>query len=67
VPRSIGIPKNSVVQYETAFKADGFLVMAHGTAEEMACAKTILRTVSPSQLDVHTATKAAEPAVASIG
>ncbi len=30
---SIGIPKDSVVQYETAVKADGFLVTAHGTAE----------------------------------
>jgi hypothetical protein len=31
---SIGIPKDSVINYETAVKADGFLVMAHGTAEE---------------------------------
>ena len=27
---SIGIPKDSVIQYETAVKADDFLVMAHG-------------------------------------
>src|ERR1019366_330946 len=27
---SIGIPKNSVIDYETALKADSFLVMAHG-------------------------------------
>src|SRR5271157_2028711 len=30
---SIGVPKDSVIQYETALKADDFLVMAHGTAE----------------------------------
>ena len=39
---SIGIPKDSVIQYETAVKSDSFLVMAHGTAEEMARAKIIL-------------------------
>ena len=59
---SIGVPKDSVIQYETAVKADGFLVMAHGTAEEMARAKTILGTVNPSRLDVHSGVKAAEPA-----
>jgi hypothetical protein len=50
---SIGIPKDSVLNYETAVKADGFLVMAHGTAEEMARAKAILNTANPSRLDVH--------------
>jgi hypothetical protein len=56
---SIGIPKDSVLQYETAVKADGFLVMAHGTAEEMARAKAILGTANPSRLDVHAGAKAA--------
>ena len=50
---SIGVPKDSVLQYETALKADRFLVMAHGTAEEVARAKTILGTVNPLRLDVH--------------
>jgi hypothetical protein len=59
---SIGIPKDSVIQYETALKADSFLVMAHGTVEEMARAKTILGTVNPSHLDVHAGAKAIEPA-----
>ena len=59
---SIGIPKDSVLQYETAVKADGFLVMAHGTAEEMARAKAVLGTVKPSRLDVHAGVKAAEQA-----
>ena len=36
---SIGIPKDSIVQYETALKSDKFLVIAHGTAEEVAKAK----------------------------
>jgi hypothetical protein len=62
---SVGIPKDSVIQYETALKADSFLVMAHGSAEEIARAKTILGTVSPSRVDVHT--QSAESAVAAVG
>jgi hypothetical protein len=59
---SIGIPKDSVLDYETAVKADGFLVMAHGTAAEIASAKAILDTAKPTRLDVHAATNATEPA-----
>ena len=59
---SIGIPKDSVIQYEAAVKADDFLVMAHGTAEEIARAKSLLAGASPSRLDVHVGTKAVEPA-----
>ena len=58
---SIGIPKNSVLEYEAALKADNFLVMAHGTAEEAARAKSILSTSNPSRLDLHTGVKAVEP------
>jgi len=59
---SIGVPKDSVIEYETAVKSDSFLVMAHGPEAEIARAKTILGTVKPSRLDVHTAAKAVEPA-----
>ena len=59
---SIGIPKDSVLQYETVVKSDSLLVMAHGTAAEMARAKTILKTVNPSRLDAHPAVKAAAAA-----
>ena len=59
----IGVPKDSVIQYETAVKADSFLVMAHGAAEEIARAKAILGTANPSRLDVHAGTKAAPEAV----
>jgi hypothetical protein len=62
---SIGVPKDSVIQYETALKTDSFLVMAHGPAAEIARAKTILGTVSPSRLDVHAGTKP-EIAVAAV-
>jgi len=50
---SSGIPKDSVIACESAVKADGFLVMAHGPAEEMARAKHILGTFSPARVDSH--------------
>jgi len=39
---SIGIPKDSVIDYEEALKADKFLVIAHGTAEDVKKAKEIM-------------------------
>jgi uncharacterized membrane protein len=51
---SIGIPKNSVVEYEAALKSDKFLLLAHGTAEEVAKARDILRTTHPMEVTVHT-------------
>ena len=50
---SIGVPEDSVVAYEADIKADGFLVMARGSNEEVARAKTILGAAKPSRLDVH--------------
>jgi hypothetical protein len=55
---SIGIPKDSVLQYEASLTADNYLVMAHGTAADMARAKAILGAVNPVRLDVHGDTKA---------
>ncbi len=50
---SLGIPKDSVLAYETAITADDFLVMARGSADELARAKTTLAATNPSRLDVH--------------
>jgi hypothetical protein len=57
---SLGIPKDSVLKYETAIKADGFLVMAHGTTSEMARAKDILDSGHPSSIEHHVATTQAD-------
>jgi hypothetical protein len=57
----IGIPKNSVIEYETAVKADDFLVMAHGSAADMARAKTILGAADAKRVDAYAGVKAAEP------
>jgi uncharacterized membrane protein len=39
---SVGIPKDSIVQYETAIKSDKFLLLAHGTADEVEKARGIM-------------------------
>jgi hypothetical protein len=62
---SMGIPKDSVLQYETAIKADDFLVMAHGPLAEVERAKSVLAAMHPKQLDIHllaTGAAAHEPA-----
>ena len=57
---SIGIPKDSVVQYETDLTADKFLVMAHGSEKEMARARVVLATFDPSRINVYQGMKAME-------
>jgi uncharacterized membrane protein len=60
---SIGIPKDSIVKYETALKTDQFLLIAHGTVAEVAKAKDIIETTHPSQLALHSGESAAAAAV----
>src|SRR6266481_5447762 len=60
----VGIPKDSVLRYETAIQADKYLLMAHGSETEIARAKEILNTTKPAELDEHVLT-GAEPALAS--
>jgi uncharacterized membrane protein len=39
---SIGIPKDSVIQYELALKSDKFMLVVHGAPETVATAKSII-------------------------
>ena len=39
---SLGIPKNSVLDYELALRTNKYLLVAHGSSEEVARAKDIL-------------------------
>ena len=50
---STGIPKDSIIKYETALKSDKFLVIAHGSAGDVARAKSILESTSKEDLVVH--------------
>jgi hypothetical protein len=49
----LGIPKDSVLQYETALKTDKFLLIAHGSADEINRAKEILNRTKPEALEHH--------------
>jgi hypothetical protein len=50
---SVGIPKDSVLQYETAIKTGKFVLIAHGSAEETARAKVVLNRTQPESLMHH--------------
>jgi len=50
---SLGIPKNSVVKYETSIKAGKFVLVAHGTAEEVRKARDLLKTSGAEQIDSY--------------
>ena len=52
---SLGIPKDSILQYETALKTDRFLLMVHGTAREVATAKSVLEKTRPVNVTLHAA------------
>lgn len=57
-----GIPKNSVIQYETALEADNFLVMARGSKDDMARAKNVLEQGKAARVHTHAHTQdLAEP------
>jgi uncharacterized membrane protein len=50
---SIGIPHDSTILYETALKSNKFLVIAHGTSDQVAQAKSILKTAGAEQAEIH--------------
>ena len=50
---SMGIPKDSVLSYETAVKTDKLLLVVNGTTAEVAKAREILDTTRPASLDLH--------------
>jgi uncharacterized membrane protein len=50
---SLGIPKDSVVKYETALKTDKFLLLVHGSAADVARAKEILDRTEPENVTFH--------------
>jgi len=60
----IGIPEDGILKYEAAITADQYLLVAYGSAFEIARAEEILSTTKPAKLDEHVLTSA-EPALAS--
>jgi hypothetical protein len=50
---SIGIPKDSVLKYETAVKSGKYVVIAHGSPTEIDQAKQIISRTNPEALQEH--------------
>ena len=49
----MGIPKDSVVRYETALRTDKFLLMVHDAAPQVEKARAILETTKPIDVTLH--------------
>jgi len=52
---SLGIPKDSVLQYELALKTDKFLLMVHGAAADVEKARDIIERTRPENVTYHSA------------
>lgn len=50
---SLGVPKDTILQYESALKADGFMVLVQGTMQEIERARRILKISNARQIDTH--------------
>jgi hypothetical protein len=50
---SLGVPKDSIICYEIDLRASSFLLIAHGTGEEVAKAREVIAQTSPEEVDVH--------------
>jgi uncharacterized membrane protein len=58
---SIGIPKDSVIKYETALKTDKYLLIVHGTREAIERARDIIEGTNHSSDTVHDGIVHSEP------
>jgi len=50
---SIGIPKDSIICYETALKSDQYLIIVHGKQEEVVRAHEVLAAGEPTDVAIH--------------
>jgi len=53
---ALGLPKDSVLRYETAVKADKFLVIVHGDANDIFHAHGMLASAGSNDVQAHRAT-----------
>jgi hypothetical protein len=58
---SLGVSKDSALKYETSIKAGKYLLIAHGTPEEVETARRILANTGAEEVAVH---RPDQPAVA---
>jgi hypothetical protein len=50
---SLGIPKDSILRYETALKIGKYVLIVHGSMDETTRAKEILDRTKPETLEHH--------------
>jgi hypothetical protein len=50
---SIGIPKDSIIQYEADLKTDKYLLIVHGGKSDVEKARDILQTTQPDSVVIH--------------
>ncbi len=50
---SLGIPKDSIVQYETAIKTGKFVLIAHGSQADIDATQKIIEGTNPETLQDH--------------
>jgi len=50
---SLGIPRDSILVYETEVTSDSFLVMVHGASDEVAYARKILASADARRVNVR--------------
>lgn len=53
---AIGIPKDSVLRYETALRSDKFLLVVHGDSQDIARARELLATSGLASFEQHRVT-----------
>lgn len=56
----LGIPEDSVIQYDEAIKTDKFLLIVHGSTAEVEKARAVIESTQPVTLSLHAA-ESSEP------
>lgn len=54
---AVGVPKDSVLRYETALKASRFLVIVHGGGDDILRARDVLQTTTGADVHLHAGTQ----------
>ena len=54
-PQDGGLPKDSVLRYETAVKADNFLIIVHGGPADTLRAREVLAQAGGTDVEGHAA------------
>jgi hypothetical protein len=62
----VGVPKDQVIKYETALKADKYVLLVHGDSSDMAKARSALSSAKVWESDAQSVVSAAAPGSATM-